>query len=121
MSYIAQNLEHHSTRGAVGSGQCVALVQAWAGAPTTSTWRQGIKVKGNGSTISKGTVIATMVDGHYPNHAHGNHAAIFLSEDSNGIRVMDQWTGHAPSIRTIHFHGGTGSPSNDADKFYVVE
>jgi hypothetical protein len=121
MSYIAHDLEHRSTRSAVGSGQCVALVQHWAGAPSTSTWTQGIKVKGNGHLIAKGTVIATFVDGHYPNHASGNHAAIFLSEDANGIRVMDQWSGHAPSIRTIHFHGGIGSASNDGDKFSVVE
>lgn len=121
MSYIAHDLEHRSRSSAVGSGQCVALVQHWAGAPTTATWQQGIKVKGNGRIIAKGTVIATMVDGHYPNHAHGNHAAIFLSEDANGIRVLDQWLGHAPSERVIHFHGGHGSASNDGDKFYVVE
>lgn len=121
MSYIARDLEHRSKSSAVGSGQCVALVQHWAGAPTTATWQQGIKVKGNGSIISRGTVIATMVDGHYPNHAHGNHAAIFLSEDANGIRVLDQWSGHSPSERVIHYRGGQGSASNDGDMFYVVE
>lgn len=121
MSYIAHNLEHRSTRSAVGTGQCVALVQAWAGAPSTATWHQGVKVKGNGHIITKGTIIATFVDGHYPNHSHGNHAAIFLSEDSSGIRVLDQWLGHAPSERVIHFHGGNGSASNDGDMFSVVE
>src|SRR5258708_37211834 len=71
--------------------------------------------------ISKGTVIATMVDGHYPNHAHGNHAAIYLSHDVHGIVVLDQWTGHPVSRRTIHPHGGHANASNDADAFYVLE
>jgi len=62
-----------------------------------------------------------MVDGHYPNHAHGNHAAIYLSHDSQGIRVWDQWLGQPVHERVIHYHGGSGSPSNDGDKFYVVE
>lgn len=121
MSYIARDLEHRPMSSAVGSGQCVALVQHWAGAPSTATWRAGLKVKGNGSIITRGTVIATMVDGYYPNHAHGNHAALFLSEDPNGIRVIDQWLGQAPHERVIHFRGGQGSASNDGDKFYVVE
>lgn len=121
MSYIAHNLEHHSRSSSVGSGQCVALVQQWAGAPNTATWSQGIKVKGHGAEIARGTVIATFVNGHYPNHSHGNHAAIYLSQDDHGIRVLDQWLHHAPSERVLHFHGGQGSASNDGDMFSVVE
>lgn len=121
MSYLVANPEHYVGKR-VGSGQCVALVQAGSMAPSTATWTAGIKVlTSGGGVISKGTVIATMVDGHYPNHASGNHAAIYLSHDSHGIQVLDQWSGHAAAYRTIHDHGGQGSPSDDASMFYVVE
>jgi hypothetical protein len=121
MAYIAQHPEHYLNK-AVGTGECVALVQAASNAPNTGSWRAGIKVMGSGiGTIAKGTVIATMVDGHYPNHKHGNHAAIYLSHDAHGIQVIDQWHGQVTHYRTIHDHGDHGSPSNDASKFYVVE
>jgi hypothetical protein len=121
MSYICHNVDHYVGKK-VGTGQCVALVQASSMIGNTSSWHAGIKVLGAGSgVIQKGTVIATMVDGHYPNHSHGNHAAIYLSHDHTGIQVLDQWLGHAASYRTIHDHGGVGSPSNDASKFFVVE
>lgn len=120
MPYVAHDLEHRSMSRAVGSGECVALVQAWAGAPTTANWRQGTRVKGNGALISRGTIIATFVNGVYPNHAHGNHAAIFLHEvEGVGIRVIDQWHGQVPHERTIRYGGHGGS--NDGDAFSVVE
>ena len=120
MAYIAANLSHQNMHRAVGSGQCVALVQAWAGAPNTSHWHPGVHVKGNGALISRGTVIATFVNGVYPNHAHGNHAAIFLDEVPGvGIRVIDQWLGQNPHERVIRYGGHGGS--NDGDGFYVVE
>jgi hypothetical protein len=120
MPYIANDIEHRSHNKAVGSGECVALVQAWAGAPSTGNWRQGLKVKGNGQLITKGTAIATFVDGIYPNKDHGNHAAIFLSEvEGLGIRVIDQWSGQKPHERTIRYGGKGGS--NDGDGFYVIE
>src|SRR5262245_24931625 len=121
MPYIAAHADHYLGKK-VGTGQCVAYVQAAAHAPSTGTWTAGILVKTSGiGVISKGTVIATMVDGHYPNHSHGNHAAIYLSHDSHGIRVLDQWSGQPVHERTIGYHGGSGSPSNDGDAFYVVE
>jgi hypothetical protein len=121
MPYIATNPEHFVGRK-VGTGQCVAYVQTAAHAPNTGSWRAGIKVMGSPpGVIAKGTVIATMVDGQYPNHAHGNHAAIYLDHDVYGIRVLDQWVGQPVHYRTIHPHGGHGDPSNDADAFYVVE
>jgi hypothetical protein len=121
MPYIARNPEHYEGKK-VGSGQCVAFVQTAAHAPSTASWTAGIKVMGASfGVIARGTVIATMVDGHYPNHAHGNHAAIYLDHDPEGIRVLDQWTGQPVHHRTIHAHGGQGNASNDADAFYVVE
>jgi hypothetical protein len=121
MAYICHNYDHLLHK-AVGTGECVALVQACSQAPNTARWTTGRKVMGtNIGVIEKGTVIATMVDGHYPNHKHGNHAAIYLSHDGHGIQVMDQWHGQPAHYRTIHNNGGAGSPSNDASKFYVIE
>ena len=60
------------------------------------------------------------MNGVYPNWGHGNHAAIFLYETADGIRVFDQWSGHAPSERTIRWNGGSNL-SNNADAYYVVE
>jgi hypothetical protein len=119
MSYKAAHPELYEGK-AVGTGQCVAYVQAAAGAPSTATWMAGEKVR-TATHVDAGTVIATMVDGHYPNHSSGNHAAIYISHDEHGIRVWDQWSGHAVSQRVIRYHGGTGSASNDGDAYYVVE
>jgi hypothetical protein len=100
----------------------VSFVQAAANTPSTGSWRSGVKVIGTlPGSIAKGTVVATMVGGQYPNHAHGNHAAIYLDHDIHGIRVIDQWTGQPVHHRTIRRHGGMGNASNDADAFYVVE
>ena len=105
----------------VGSGQCVALVQAAApGVGPTSAWRPGERVKGAGH-IPSGTVIATFIHGRYPNNEHGNHAAIYLGHTSDGIRVIDQWKGQAAHERVIQFKRGDNDPSNDGDFFYVVE
>jgi hypothetical protein len=119
MAYIAQNLFNFLTRR-VGEGHCLAFVQKAAGTPTTTAWRASERVMGATPwLIQKGTVIATMVDGHF---AHNSHAAIYLSHDEHGIRVMDQWLGNPVGERTIHDHGGTAHhPMNDASTFYVVE
>ncbi len=125
MPYIAHDIEHRRSSSLVGTGQCVALVQAWAGAPSTGLWSQGIKVKGNDALLTKGTVIATFEHGHYTNIPGQSHAAIDLGQNQFGIRVIDQWNNkhgaHPPQERTIRFHGGHGSPSDDGDAFYVVE
>jgi len=47
MSYIAAHPEHYHGKS-VGTGQCVAYVQAAAGAPSTGTWTAGILVKSAG-------------------------------------------------------------------------
>ena len=36
-----------------------------------------------------GTAITTVIYEKYPSRAQGNHAAVFLGEDVNGIRVID--------------------------------
>jgi hypothetical protein len=108
----------------VGSGQCVALVQAAANLPHTSLWKRGPEAKEN-AAIPVGTVIATFDDkGKYPSHSTGNHAAIFISESDEGIVVRDQWKNKtdppSPSRRTLQFRDGKGSASNDGDRFWVV-
>lgn len=120
MAYIAGAPESFEGK-VVGSGQCVAYVQEASGAPVTASWVQGSKVRGNGF-VTRGTAIATFdAGGKYPNHASGNHAAIFLSQDEGGIWVYDQWAGQPVHKRHIRFKHGSGSPSNDGDAYSVVE
>ncbi|MFO0587632.1 MAG: BPSL0067 family protein [Polyangiaceae bacterium] len=120
MPYIAHDIEHKRLGSAIGSGECVALVQAWAHAPNTGSWSKGIQVKGNDHLISKGTAIATFVDGTYHN-AHGNHAAIYIGQSSEGIQVIDQWQGHAASRRTIRWDAVGHSLSDNGNAFSVIE
>jgi hypothetical protein len=107
--------------GVVGTGQCVAYVQECARAPQTALWKKGAAVRGN-AAIASGTAIATFNgEGKYANRAHGNHAAIYLSQDAAGIWVYDQWTGQPVHKRQLRFKGGAGSASNDGDAFSVIE
>lgn len=112
--------------------QCVALAQLGPPAtgsqvpPGTSQWRRGISVKTAApGVIAKGTVIATFTPaGMYPNKSEGNrHTAIYLSHDSFGIRVIDQWdTKSTPSERTLTFVGSdTPRAVDKGDHYYVVE
>lgn len=76
----------------VGSKQCVALIQRYSpGVGHTSLWQEGETVFGN-QTITRGTAIATFVNGSYPSAPHGNHAAYFLHHTVDGFYVMDQWS-----------------------------
>ncbi len=106
---------------AIGDGECVALVKHCAGAPETSKWKQGASVRGN-VAIQSGTAIATFKDGKYPNQRHGNHAAIYISQDAKGIQVYDQWSGKGVHTRTIRWSGGGGEdPSDDGNAFSIIE
>lgn len=116
MSYVAAKPESYNGK-VVGDGQCVAFVREASGAPQTSSWKEGVKVKG--SAIVKGTAIATFVGGSYPSEATGNHAAIYVSQDNSGINVWDQWKGQPVHPRLIRFKGTGGS--NDGDAFSVIE
>lgn len=112
----------------VGTKQCVQLIQIYGGAPITASWEKGNSVVGN-NLIKKGTAIATFVNDKYESHAIGNHAAFFISQDNNGISIMDQWkddeTKPKVSSRYIHRKGknpdGTFiDPSNNADAYSVI-
>ena len=52
----------------------------------------------------------------------GNHAAIYIEQESSGIWVYDQWASRgAVGKRLIRFKAGAGSPSNDGDAFSLSE
>jgi hypothetical protein len=102
----------------VGSGECVALVQATSDVGLTSTWTQGDVVQGN-TNLAAGTVIATFgSDGTYTNTYGESHAAIYLGQDATGIQVEDQWANHAATQRTIPWT--TSNSYESGSKFYVV-
>lgn len=111
---------HHAARyrsQVVGTGHCVSLIQLCAGAPLTRYWREGQSVRG--AQIEAGTVIATFENGRYPNKT-GWHAAIYISQDKQGIWVWDQWVGKPVHKRLIRFKNGRGAANNDGDAYSVV-
>ena len=121
MPYVCLNPEMHV--GSVkGNGQCVAFVKECAHAPQAGNWKRGALVRGN-LQLTRGTAIATFdAAGHYPNHAHGNHAAIYDGQDGQQIWVYDQYKGVSVAKRSIQFRGGHfPNPSRDGDAFYVIE
>jgi hypothetical protein len=120
MSWIADNPESYAGQR-VGSGHCVGYVQEACGAPHTSRWRQGRKVRGG--DVAPGTAIATFdPSGRYGNHVDGrSHAAIFIEELPGGLHVWDQWLRHPVSKRVIRFKGSEGRPVNNGDAFAVIE
>lgn len=103
----------------VGNGHCVALVQL-LGAPHTSRWRWGEKVRGSGAPAL--TIIATFNQaGRYANATDGSsHAAVFLEQTNAGLRVIDQWKGRPVGERLIRFRDGHGPQVDDGDAYYVV-
>lgn len=104
----------------VGSGQCVAIAQPLLKMPVTSLWREGEKVLGNNS-IAKGTIIATFINGLYPSLKHGNHVAIYISQTTETIKVIEQWSSlQKPQQRDILIKEGMTDRSNNANAFSVV-
>src|SRR5918995_627908 len=102
-----------------GSGQCAALVQTTIPIGLTKTWREGIRVRGNGAGSKKGPAVAPFADGYYPNNDHDNHVAYYLDQDSTGVTVIDQWLGKGGvSLRVMRFGLKSGDglyhdPSNN--------
>jgi hypothetical protein len=120
--YLADRPEAY-LGSAVGAGQCVDFVKLAAGTPRTGAWREGATVRGN-HHIASGTAIATFdADGGYTSRS-GSHAAIYLSQNDEGIWVYDQWRGQPVHKRLIRFEGGSGakwgSKSNDGTRFAVI-
>jgi hypothetical protein len=119
--YICTDPEQYKGK-IVGTGQCVDFVKVAARAPQTVLWKKGTDVKGR--TIPKGAAIATFVNGRYESHKTGNHAAIYIRQDSNAIYVWDQWRNSETTVQPVHERpirfGGHG-PSNDGNGFSVIE
>lgn len=129
MPYVYQNVDDLEGTQKVGSKQCVALLQHYAQLPATYTWSEGQQVIG-ATSLAKGTAIATFVNGHYGCLPTGNHAAFYLSQDSGGIWVMDQWFSDISKPRVSKRYlrkkgktpdGAYVDPSNNADAYSVIE
>lgn len=104
------------------NGECAAGVQ-WALRTNgvmiglTKTWREGRKVRGN--YIAPGTAIASFRDGVYKN----DHAAIFVSQDDDGIVVYDQFNRPKKpwGKRKLYFDTNRSrGRSNNGDYFYTI-
>jgi hypothetical protein len=125
VSYTASilDIQRNYLGKAIGTGQCVAFVEAAAKTPHTAQWKRGGIVAGD-ATVPEGTAIAAFdPDGTYGNHTDGrSHGAIYVSQAAGqGLIVYDQWLGQPVHQRTIHFRHGTGSAVNDGNQFHVIE
>jgi hypothetical protein len=106
----------------VGNGHCMQLVQLVDPlVPHSSKLRQGIRVKG--ADLPRGAVIATFdANGRYANGTDGSsHVALLVSQNEEGLNVVDQWVGHPTNTRTIRFKGGVAPACDDGDAYCVVE
>lgn len=132
MPYVATNPRKFENQ-LVGTGQCVAFVQAVTQAGLTKTWKRGEQVKG--ATLAPGTAIATFdTSGKYANDTRGkSHAAIYLGQNAAGIQVLDQWhhrrkmpdgtivdAPHPVQERTIFFQKNV-KEVDDGSNYYVIE
>ena len=120
--FIAADYAQYIGRS-VGSGQCVALVQAAnPGIGPTRSWQCGVPVQGN-TELRPGTIIATFDSSdRYANALDGSsHAAIYLGQNERGIQVMDQWAGNTAAARTIPWTNPSGIPANTGTAFHVVQ
>lgn len=103
-------------------GQCVSLVKflipELRGVSASHGWTKGLPAFGNGA-IQPGTAIATFnAAGHY-----FGHAAIYVSQDAEGMTVIDQWV--TPPAKAIGSRQLKADPKhtgkNNAKNYYVVE
>ncbi len=121
----------------VRDGECVALVQEYAGAPRSTTWRAGERVVESRGLLP-GTAIATFANGRFPSGTMRRHAAFFLRygpRDASGnatyFWVIEQY--NHPPIALIQARmlnrkrgpqardGSWPEASNNPDAFYVIE
>lgn len=73
-----------------------------------------------GGKLKEGTVIATFFDGKN----YKGHAAFYVSQDGDGITVVDQYQGlQKIQTRKIRFKGKSDTKDgvNDGDSYSVVE
>jgi hypothetical protein len=126
MSDVYSDARSLNNKPVEGNGECVTLVKNHTSVGATATWRQGEQVVGS-NALRQGTAIATFVNGRYPNNAHGNHAAFYMGQVSDGIYIMDQWRSKEKITKRFirrkgrDAHGRFIDPSNNADAFFVIE
>ena len=119
-----------------GSGECVDLIKEYVRSlrsRSTATWRAGDWIMEAGTSIRKGTAIATFdKDGRYPQQRTGQHAALVVRVMGSGIWVVDQWRNNGGKItkRLIRIpppgqqrnaDGSFANASNNALAFRVIE
>lgn len=107
-----------------GRTECVELIKGLLGAPATTLWREGRKLKADLWQIQPGTAIATFVNGRYPNWERrgSKHAAIFLRADEQGIYVLDQFA-HQGGVKQRFIpwrHPQDRRPANNAEAYSTV-
>ena len=90
--YVAAHPLAYVGGASVRDGECVSLVKQATGAPLTTRWIRGVRVKG--AKLASGTAIATFG----PNGRYAGHAALYLGQNAEGIRVVDQ-SGRRPAVR----------------------
>jgi hypothetical protein len=133
MPYRNTNVDALQDTAHVSGGDCVALIKALTPGITglpTGFWRAGVQVI-EARTLTRGTAIATFVNGRYPQNGDtGKHAAYFLAHAGSGIRVMDQWKNDPSKPRVLKRHisrrgknkdGTDKDPGNNAEAFFVIE
>lgn len=117
----------------VGNGECVTYVKAVTpglGNTQTSRWKAAEQVKG--ASLAAGTAIMTSTPGGgYPSGKSPKHGAIYLGQNTNGIKVLDQWaerknpkgkvtrSSQVVHERTIRFTGKGGV--DDANSYFVIK
>ena len=109
---------------AIGNTECVEFVRQATSAPHTTLWKAGTHViDAKVGSIPRGTAIATFdKNGKYPADDLGKHAAIYLSHDAAGIRVLDQWNEQGEVLmRTIHVNRPDIPRNNSAKQYFVLE
>jgi hypothetical protein len=135
MPYIYPNVNALGKTPKVGTTECVALVQFYAGVPNHRAWKPGDKVLDN-PDIRSGTAIATFVHDRYPDKKTGNHAALFMRHGApgTGFWAMGQWSdkpGQKPRPVLEQFipargmkqnaDGSWWNASNTAEAFSIIE
>jgi hypothetical protein len=66
------------------------------------------------------------VNKKYPNLRTGNHAALYVGQDADGLTVVEQWSSlKKPQKRHIDWLGEKDgvyiNPSNNGDAFFIIE
>lgn len=108
-----------ATTGGDLCGQCVSYVKTVCRSlPATELWRKGAPVKNNIAIVA-GTVIATF----NASNKYEGHAAIYVSQSSDGINVYDQYitSMHPKAVGPRLLKWGAQGNSNNGENFCIVD